>query len=208
MAPILSAASSGFLTCAALIVAIGAQNIFVLRQGLRRHHVMPVVVFCGCADTVLVAAGVYGAGSLLALVPGLATSLTLGGAVLLLWYGAAALRRAAGSAELVFGVHQALPLGRTLAATAAFTFLNPHVYLDTVMLMGALGASEPVAVRPFFVAGAGAASFAWFALIGFGARWLTPLFARPATWRLLDACVGCTMLALSCGLLRLAVRTF
>ena len=197
-----SAFSTGLLTGATLIVAIGAQNMFVLRQGLQRRHVGPIVLFCGLADTSLVAAGVAGAGSLLALVPGLATALTLGGALFLSWYGVTALRRAAAPASVSFASQPALPLGRTLATTAAFTFLNPHVYLDTVMLMGAIGAGEPPALRPVFVAGAGTASFVWLATVGYGARWLAPAFNRPGTWRILDLLVGMTMLSLAFALLR------
>lgn len=196
-----AAALSGFLTTAALIVAIGAQNTFVLRQGLQRRHVGPVILFCGSADTLLVSLGVAGAGSLLALVPGLATALTLGGSGFLFAYGLLALRRASGAAALAAEAQPALTLGRTLAATAAFTLLNPHVYLDAVMLMGAAGASLPAAARPYFVLGASAASFGWFAALGYGARALAPILARPATWRVIDGLVGVTMVALAGRLL-------
>ena len=201
MSAVASALLSGFLTCATLIVAIGAQNMFVLRQGLQGSHVGVVVAVCGLADTLLVSLGVGGGGSMLALVPGLSTGLTLGGSLFLLGYGVLALRRATAETAMRLEVPRSAPLGRTLAATAAFTFLNPHVYLDTVLLMGAAGASHPAPARPFFIVGAAAASFAWFGTIGFGARRLAPLFARPATWRLLDGAVGCLMLALACNLL-------
>ena len=200
MSDVVSAVLSGFLTCATLIVAIGAQNMFVLRQGLGRSHVGVVVVVCGLADTLLVSLGVAGGGSMLALVPGLSTGLTLGGSLFLLGYGVQALRRATGETAMRLEATASARLGRTLAATAAFTFLNPHVYLDTVLLMGAAGASHPAAARPFFIVGAAAASFGWFGLIGFGARYFAPLFARPSTWRLLDGAVGCLMLALACNL--------
>lgn len=191
---------SGFALMAALIVAIGAQNLFVLRQGLRREHVGPVVLFCAGADATLIALGVAGVGAVLGALPGLTMALTLGGAVFLAWYGIQALRRMAvpGTVEIASG--QGISLGRALAATAGFTFLNPHVYLDTLLLMGAAGSAQPLALRPFFVAGAASASFAWFAALGYGARLLIPLFARPAAWRVLDAVVGATMLTLAASL--------
>lgn len=191
----------GFLLSAALIMAIGAQNMFVLRQGLRREHVGPIVLFCGTVDALLIAAGVAGLGALLAVLPGLTLALTLGGAAFLGWYGYSALRRATRSETMTVSVQAPLTLGRALAATAGFTLLNPHVYLDTVMLMGAIGASLAPQSRPAFVAGAASASFLWFAALGYGARLLTPLFARPVAWKILDLLVGLTMLLLAGALL-------
>lgn len=193
---------NGFALSAALIVAIGAQNAFVLRQGLRREHVGPVVAFCALADVTLMAAGVAGLGAALDRVPGLAAALTLGGALFLGWYGISALRRAARPAKGLDaeGRGEALSLGAALARTAGFTLLNPHVYLDTVLLVGVVGAAQPSGGQPAFVAGAGLASALWFALLGYGARLLAPLFRRPAAWRVLDGLVGATMLALAAGL--------
>ncbi|WP_395394655.1 LysE family transporter [Novosphingobium sp. BL-8A] len=191
---------SGFALMAALIVAIGAQNLFVLRQGLRREHVGPVVLFCAGADATLIALGVAGVGAVLGALPGLTMVLTLGGAVFLAWYGIQALRRMAVPSTVEVAGGQGISLGRALAATAGFTFLNPHVYLDTLLLMGAAGSAQPLALRPYFVAGAASASFAWFAALGYGARLLIPLFARPAAWRVLDAVVGATMLTLAASL--------
>ncbi|WP_395333610.1 LysE family transporter [Novosphingobium sp. BL-8H] len=196
---------SGFALMAALIVAIGAQNLFVLRQGLRREHVGPVVLFCAGADATLIAAGVAGMGAVLGALPGLTTMLTLGGAMFLAWYGIQALRRMAVPGMVEVAAGQGISLGRALAATAGFTFLNPHVYLDTLLLMGAAGSAQPLALRPFFVAGAASASFAWFAALGYGARLLIPLFARPAAWRVLDAVVGVTILTLAASLVARAL---
>lgn len=196
----------GFFLSAALIMAIGAQNLFVLRQGLRREHVGPIVLFCGLADALLIAAGVGGMGTLLAAVPGLATAMALAGAAFLGWYGIVALRRMAAPGAMVPGDAPALSLGRALAACAAFTFLNPHVYLDTVLLMGAAGSAQPPALRPLYVAGAASASFAWFAAVGFGARLLAPLFTRPAAWRILDGIVGVVMLGLAASLIAGVLR--
>jgi L-lysine exporter family protein LysE/ArgO len=189
---------SGFALCASLIVAIGAQNVFVLRQGLVREHVPAVVAFCAIMDLLLVAAGVSGAGALLHAIPGLAPALTLGGAVFLTWYGVSALRRAAKPGALTAtGATAPKSLAVVLRAAAAFTLLNPHVYLDTVLLMGSIGAAQPPALRPVFVLGAGTASLVWFAALGFGARLLAPVFARETAWRVLDAIVAAIMLTLA-----------
>lgn len=196
---------SGFLLSAALIMAIGAQNLFVLRQGLKREHVGPVVLFCGSADALLIVVGVAGVGAFLAAVPQLTLFLTIGGAAFLGWYGFKALRRMAAPEAMAVASNGSISLGGAMAATAGFTFLNPHVYLDTVLLMGAAGSAQPAALRPIFVAGAVSASFTWFAALGYGARLLVPLFARPTAWRVLDAIVGITMLSLAASLL---MRTF
>jgi L-lysine exporter family protein LysE/ArgO len=185
-----------------LIVAIGAQNAFVLRQGLRREHVGSVVLFCAAADALLIGAGVLGMARALGANPGLARALALAGAAFLAAYGVRALRRALQPHRL-----QAAPggagLGRSaaVAQAAAFTLLNPHVYLDTVLLVGSIGAQQPPALRGWFVAGASAASLGWFALLGFGARLLAPWFARPRAWQVLDVLIGLTMLSLAALLL-------
>ena len=193
---------SGFALSAALILAIGAQNAFVLRQGLRREHVGAIVLFCAIADATLIAVGVAGLGAALERLPGLTAALAFGGALFLGWYGIGALGRAlrptVGLEADRWG--EALSLGAALARTAAFTLLNPHVYLDTVLLVGSIGASQPPGGQPAFVAGAGLASGLWFATLGYGARLLAPFFARPTAWRVLDALVGATMLALAAGL--------
>jgi len=198
---LLPAFAKGFALSAGLIVAIGAQNMFVLRQGLKREHVLPIVMFCATADAILIVAGVSGVGGVLALVPGLSLALSLGGAAFLGAYGLLALRRAATPSALVVEGQGGMTLGAALAGTAAFTFLNPHVYIDTVMLMGAVGASLPPAERPQFMAGAALASLAWFSTLGFGARFLAPVFSRPAAWRVLDVGIGGLMLALAANLL-------
>lgn len=191
---------TGFLLSAALIMAIGAQNLFVLRQGLRREHVGAIVLFCGAADALLIMAGVAGVGAFLAAVPQLATLLALAGSAFLAWYGIRALRRITASEAMAVIETRGITLTRALMATAGFTLLNPHVYLDTVLLMGAAGSSQPEALRPFFVVGAAAASFAWFAALGYGARLLRPLFTRPVAWRVLDAFVGIVTLTLAASL--------
>ncbi|NKJ42287.1 MULTISPECIES: LysE/ArgO family amino acid transporter [unclassified Novosphingobium] len=197
MNSIIATYSAGFALCAALIVAIGAQNLFVLRQGLLRRHVLAVVGFCIAADASLIAVGVSGVAAFLKSMPQLTRILSLGGAMFLGWYGLLAFRRMAQGEAVSVDAGSAQSLGKVLSTLAGFTFLNPHVYLDTVLLMGAAGATHPAPLRPFFIAGAASASACWFALLGYGARLLAPLFARPAAWRVLDAIVGMTMLAMA-----------
>ncbi len=192
---------TGFAASAGLIIAIGAQNLFVLRQGLRREHVGPIVLFCALADAALMTAGVGGVGALAAASPRLTTLLALGGAAFLGWYGITALRRMTQPQAMRVAEAGAASLGRALAAAAGFTFLNPHVYLDTVLLLGAIGAAQPAPLRPVFVIGAASASFVWFSALGFGARLLRPIFTRPEAWRVLDLLVSLTMLALAASLL-------
>lgn len=186
-----------------LIVAIGAQNAFVLRQGLRREHVGAVVLFCAMADAILICAGVLGMAQALGDSPGLARALALAGAAFLAVYGWQALQRARRTSRMDAAAGQAsLGRGAALAQAAAFTLLNPHVYLDTVLLVGSIGAQQPASLRGWFVAGASTASLVWFGLLGFGARWLAPWFARPRAWQVLDGLIGMTMFALCALLLR------
>jgi L-lysine exporter family protein LysE/ArgO len=186
-----------------LIVAIGAQNAFVLRQGLRREHVGSVVAFCAVADAVLITAGVFGMAQALGDRPMLARGLALGGAVFLAVYGWRALQRARQISALdVTASGQTLSRGAALAQAAAFTLLNPHVYLDTVLLVGSIGAQQPAPLQGWFAAGASTASLLWFGALGFGARWLAPWFARPRAWQVLDALIGVTMWVLSALLVR------
>ena len=186
-----------------LIVAIGAQNAFVLRQGLRREHVGSVVAFCALADAVLISAGVMGMAQALGERPDVARVLALAGAAFLAVYGWQALRRARQPHQLRAANGGAgLSLVGALSQAAAFTLLNPHVYLDTVLLVGSIGAQQPAALRPWFVTGACVASLAWFSLLGFGARWLAPWFARPRAWQVLDGLIGLTMWVLAALLVR------
>jgi L-lysine exporter family protein LysE/ArgO len=186
-----------------LIVAIGAQNAFVLRQGLRREHVASVVAFCAVADAVLITAGVFGMAQALGDRPMLARGLALGGAVFLAVYGWRALQRARRISALdVTASSPTLSRGAALAQAAAFTLLNPHVYLDALLLVGSIGAQQPAALQGWFAAGASAASLLWFSALGFGARWLAPWFARPRAWQVLDALIGVTMWVLSALLVR------
>ena len=198
-----SAFGTGFVMSATLIVAIGAQNAFVLRQGLRREHVAAIVLFCGVADLVLIGAGVAGLASMLGKSATLTVPLTLAGAAFLLCYGVLALRRASRPQSLPTAAGSAnVSLRSALTQLAGFTLLNPHVYLDTVLLMGSIGARQPPGGRMWFVGGAAIASGMWFTSLGFGARWLSPVFARPRAWQVLDTLVALVMFMLSAQLIR------
>lgn len=193
----------GLVLSFGLIVAIGAQNAFVLRQGLRREHVGAVVLFCALADAVLITAGVLGMAQAIGEHPQVARALALAGAAFLATYGWQALRRARESNQLAADrTGTGLRLSGAVAQAAAFTLLNPHVYLDTLLLVGSIGAQQPGAMRPWFIAGACFASMSWFGLLGFGARWLAPWFARPKAWQILDGLIGLTMWILAAMLLR------
>lgn len=192
-----------------LIVAIGAQNAFVLRQGLRREHVGSVVLFCALTDAILITAGVMGMAQALGNSPNLARALALAGATFLAVYGWQALRRARHPSQLKASDHKNnCSRSAAVAQAAAFTLLNPHVYLDTVLLVGSIGAQQPTAMRLWFVAGASTASVCWFALLGFGARKLAPWFERPRAWQVLDALIGVTMWLLSGLLVRHVIAGF
>ena len=191
-----------------LIVAIGAQNAFVLRQGLRREHVASVVFFCAITDALLIAAGVLGMAQALGESPMVAQALALAGAVFLAVYGWKALRRALQQNGLLANEEgDGLTWAAAMAQAAAFTLLNPHVYLDTVLLVGSIGAQQRADLQVWFVAGASSASLLWFCALGFGARWLAPLFAKPRAWQVLDILIGLTMWALSAMLVMRLVGT-
>ena len=237
----LSSALAGLGLGLGLIVAIGAQNAFVLRQGIRRQYVAAVVLVCIASDAVLIAAGVAGAGALFTAVPWLVTVARWGGAVFLLSYAVMAARRAlaaptpgasglqvdvgaAPSGALPDGGDRAgtspAPAGKAavtaavarpatatghasllavLASAVALTWLNPHVYLDTFVLLGSVGSSHAEG-RWAFAAGAVTGSVLWFTSLGVGARLLTPIFARPAAWRVLDGIIAIVMTTIAVGL--------
>jgi L-lysine exporter family protein LysE/ArgO len=201
-----SAFTTGFALGATLIVAIGAQNAFVLRQGIRKEHVTAIVAFCALADLLLIGAGVAGLAGILGQSPTLVALLTIAGSTFLVWYGLRALRRALSPQSLRAAAgDEPISLGRAMAQAAGFTLLNPHVYLDTVLLMGSIGTRQAPDMRIWFVGGAACASGVWFTTLGFGARLLAPIFARPRAWQVLDTVVGLTMLALAVMLIRQGV---
>ncbi|MEL7260713.1 MAG: LysE/ArgO family amino acid transporter [Pseudomonadota bacterium] len=190
----------GFLLSLSLILAIGAQNAFVLRQGLRRAHVLPVVLTCAISDAVLIVAGVAGFGALAEAVPWFEPLMRYGGAAFLLWYGWTNARSAwRGGQVLAADGEETQSLRTAILTLLALTWLNPHVYLDTVVLIGSISAQYPD--RTTFGIGAVLASFVFFFSLGYGARALAPLFARPRAWQVLDAIIALTMWAIAFKLL-------
>ena len=195
------AALSGLGFGLSLIVAIGAQNAFVLRQGLRREHVLAVVAICALSDAALIAVGVGGLGTIVQLAPWLLVVVRIAGAAFLLGYGLLAARRALRPTALSSDVDGAASSLRTAVLTVlALTWLNPHVYLDTVVLLGSVAGTHGDD-RWWFALGAAVASIAWFSALGFGARLLRPLFARPTSWRVLDGIIALVMTAIAVSLI-------
>jgi len=197
-----SAYLTGLILGGSLIIAIGAQNAFVLRQGLLRAHVVPVVVLCTLIDVALTMIGVGGLSASLGRNPLALQALAVTGACFLGWYGFGAARRACASQTLAVAPARGAQSTRSvLLQTLAVSLLNPHVYLDTVMLIGSVGVQQPAPLRPAFLAGVWTASFGWFASLGFGSRLLAPVFARPIAWRVLDALVAIVMWGIALTLL-------
>lgn len=191
---------NGLLVAFGLIMAIGTQNAFVLAQSLRREHHLPVAALCVLCDAILVALGVFGLATVLAQNPTLLAVARWGGAVFLVWYGTKALMRACSKQILEQGENKGLRSRRAVLLSAlAVTLLNPHVYLDTVLLIGSLGAQQTVPGA--YVAGAASASLLWFFTLALGAAWLAPWLARPSTWRLLDLMVAVMMFAVAAQLI-------
>ncbi len=196
----LSIWGAGALSGLALIVAIGAQNAFVLRQGIRREHVGVVVVLCAVSDAVLILGGTAGIGALVSRFPGVLDVLRWGGAAYLAWWAVrsfvSALRPAALTAEAPRS------RGSVVATTLALTYLNPHVYLDTVVLLGSLANQHGPDTRWVFAGGAVVGSVVWFSALGYGARALSGVLSSPRTWRVVDLVIGVVMLALAVNLVR------
>ena len=190
----------GFLLGGSLIIAIGAQNAFILRQGLLREHVFILCLICALSDALLIAAGVAGLGTLVSRSPALIGTVTLGGALFLATYAILAFRRAFSGETLQAASGKQSSLKAAVATCLAFTFLNPHVYLDTVVLIGSLSGSYPGTARLWFGIGAVTASFVWFFGLGYGARLLVPVFAKPMAWKVLDILIGLIMAGLSLSL--------
>ncbi|MFM0505122.1 LysE/ArgO family amino acid transporter [Paraburkholderia caffeinilytica] len=205
--------SHGGALCASLIVTIGAQNAFVLRQGIMRSHVGKIVALCALSDFILIGAGVGGASVLVERYPVFVHAMLYVGLAYLAWFGVNALRRAVRPDHAVLDAHaggaapgtSAAPVQRAMPIilmTLAFTWLNPHVYLDTFLLIGTAGAREPEGARAAFALGAMAVSGIWFIGLGYGARMLAPLFRRATAWRVLDGAIGSMVLLLAVTQLR------
>jgi len=194
---VLDALVAGLLTGLSLIVAIGAQNAFVLRQGLLRQHVGPVVAVCAVSDLVLITAGVAGIGALVQHAPTALTVVRWLGVAFLTAYGVRSLWRARHAGALQAAARSAPRLRTALAQAVALTWLNPHVYLDTVLLLGSIANHEGETGRWWFAAGACVASALWFCGLGYGARLASRVLASRRAWQVLDVLIGLTMLAIA-----------
>ncbi len=184
-----------------LIVAIGAQNAFVLRQGLRGEHVLAVVIACAVSDAILITIGVTAFRQIAAVMPALEAAMRYAGAAFLFWYGAKSLQSALGASSVLTAASgTATSLGSTLVTCLALTWLNPHVYLDTVVLLGTISTQFPGSEKAFW-AGAVTSSFLFFVCLGYGARWLRPIFANPQSWRVLEGVIALTMWLIAVKLL-------
>nr|WP_202387885.1 LysE/ArgO family amino acid transporter [Nocardioides flavescens] len=185
------------LTGLTLIVAIGAQNAFVLRQGLAREHVLPVVAICAISDLLLILAGVAGIGTVVRQAGWLVEVVRWLGVAFLTWYGVRTLLQARRASGLAAAAPEPMSLRSAVLRVVALTWLNPHVYLDTVLLLGSIANTHGHPGRWWFAAGASVASVLWFSGLGFGARVFSPLLARPRAWQVLDVLIGLTMLAIA-----------
>jgi L-lysine exporter family protein LysE/ArgO len=197
----LHAVLAGFALGGSLIVAIGAQNAFVIRQGVLNSHVFWICLFCSLSDAVLIWGGTYGLAAVLAVAPQLLIVMRYGGVVFLAWYGIKALLRALKPQAMEESQDKAQTLGKALALCAAFTWLNPHVYLDTVALVGAIANARPAGEQAPFALGASIASFIWFFAIGYGAKAFRGPLSRPAVWRGIDFAIAAIMFWLAVKLL-------
>lgn len=193
------ASVAGFFTGLSLIVAIGAQNAYVLRLGLMRHHVFAVVLFCALSDAVLIIAGVAGLGALIQQLPLLLEIFRYAGAAYLIWFGIGALRRAINPKTLE-AQGESFPLIKTLGTMAALTWLNPHVYLDTVILLGSIG-NQFQPNQWWFALGGATASFVWFFSLGYGAKFLSRFVASVRFWQVLDIAIAAVMFTIAGTLL-------
>jgi L-lysine exporter family protein LysE/ArgO len=191
-----SVAVVGFFTGLTLIIAIGAQNAFVLRLGLARNHVAIAVVVCAVSDALLIVLGISGLGALFRSIPTALVIMKWVGVAYLLWYAFRSFRSAMRPNALVAGEQTLLSRRSVLLMVLGFTFLNPHVYLDTVLLLGSIG-NQYQPNQWWFALGASIASVTWFSVLGFGARTAAPVMSRPITWRILDIGIGLVMLAIA-----------
>ena len=197
----LNAILAGFALGGGLIVAIGAQNAFVIRQGVLNAHIFWICLFCAVSDAVLIWSGVYGMGVVVQTLPWFIPVLTYGGAAFLIWYGVKAFKRVLNPTALDQEGKTTSSLFMALASCAAFTWLNPHVYLDTVILVGSIANSRPQGEQAFFALGATLASFIWFFAIGYGAKALRKPLSKPLVWRGIDLVIALIMFYLAYKLL-------
>lgn len=192
---------AGFFLGASLIIAIGAQNAFVLRQGLLQKNIFIVCLICAASDALLISLGVTGLGLLVEKLPWLISVITLAGAAFLFVYGGMAVKRVFSPQSMESLKENGLSLRAAILTCLAFTFLNPHVYLDTFILIGGISASYDGGLKLAFTLGAMIASFVWFFSLGYGARLLAPFFEKPNSWQVLDGLIAIVMFGLAISLL-------
>jgi len=197
----------GFGIGGGLIVAIGAQNAFVLAQGVRRNHHLAVAALCILCDGILIALGVTGVGTIVAADPTLGKIAAWGGAAFLSWYGVCALRSAFKGGSLKEDHGTRGTLRKTLTLTLAVTLLNPHVYLDTIIFMGSISGQFAVPDRYIFGLGAFTASTVWFTALSLGGQMLAPLFRRKLTWQIMDVMICLTMWTIAASVIRSTLNT-
>lgn len=196
----------GMALCASLIMAIGAQNAFVLRQGIIRQHLFTAALTCIACDFVLMSAGVLGMGKMLQAMPQLQSWMALGGALFVFWFGTQSLKKALKPSAMTIDVaaQETQTVKSVIVAALGFSVLNPHAILDTVVLVGGIGAQQAPAQQPMFLLGAVSFSALWFLSLAYGASKLAPLFAKPAAWRVLDGAIAAMMFAIGISLLKLS----
>ena len=195
------AAFAGFALGGSLIIAIGAQNAFVIRQGVLNQYIFWICLFCSVSDAILIWSGIYGLAAVLAVAPNLLVILRYGGAVFLIWYGVKAFRRALNPEAIMDSDPNTQSLASALAMCAAFTWLNPHVYIDTVVLMGSIANARAIGEQAPFAVSASLASFVWFFAIGFGAKALRGPLSQPKVWRVIDLMIAAIMFWIAIKLL-------
>ncbi len=203
MTPTLSATLQGFLLGGGLIIAIGAQNAFILKQGLKREYVFILCSFCFISDALLIAAGSAGMGTLVASNPTLTKMAAVGGSLFLFWFGFNSFKAALkGESLSASNVKSPTSIWKSLALIAALTWLNPHVYIDTIVMLGSIAGQYEPTLRLYFTIGAMTASFIWFYGLGYGAVWLAPIFKRPKAWKVLDFSIGIIMWMIAISLIK------
>lgn len=192
----------GFLVTFGLIVAIGAQNAYILKQGLKKEHVFPLVLLCSVMDAILIFCGVKGLGTIIAKSEVFLLGITIFGALFLLGYGILSLKSAFKDETLQIDTKaKSVSLKKSVIYLLALTLLNPHVYLDTFLLIGSIGGAYSLQNQNLFIIGASSASLVWFFSLGYGARVLIPLFQKPKTWKVLDFCIAMVMFFIAGGLI-------
>lgn len=200
---LLSSFTEGFLMGAGLIIAIGAQNAFVLKQGIKNEHRAVIALICALSDAILITAGIAGMGYIFTSYPFVTKTVSICGVVYLSWFAFRCFRSAVkgGSMDIGSGLNGSLSLKEAVIITLALTYLNPHVYLDTVVMLGGFGAARPAEIRPFFGLGAVSASFAWFFALSFSGNLVAPVFKQRRAWRIFDTIIGFVMIYIALKLL-------